>query len=130
MLYRVLDDGGHALDAHLEIEGKDIVFHRRGGTKGKDAQNTDYSTGLRLLLQRIRDGKLGLETVWVDSSVVQQMPLEQRRILAQDEAGGEPEQLFTLLGTRMRDVGRHPGAKSTGGNTTKRLRLRLGADLG
>ena len=31
MIYQVLDDDGHALDAHLEIEGKDIVFHSRGG---------------------------------------------------------------------------------------------------
>jgi hypothetical protein len=42
-------------------------------------------------MQRVRDAKLGLEAVWVDSSVVQKMPLEARRILAQDEAGAEPE---------------------------------------
>jgi 5-methylcytosine-specific restriction protein A len=130
MIYQVLDDDDHRLDAHLEIEGKDIVFHSRGGTKGKDAQNADYSTGLRLLLERIQDTKLGLVTVWVDSSVVQEMPLEERRILAHDEAGAEPQTLLSLLRMRMKDVGRKPGSKSTGGNTTKRLRIRLGTDLG
>jgi hypothetical protein len=128
MIYQVLDDDGHALDAHLEIEGNDIVFHSRGGTKGKDAQNADYSSGLRLLLRRIQDSKLSLAAVWVDSSMVQQMPLEERRILAQDETGAQAEQLLALLATRMKDVGREPASK--GGNTTKRLRLRLGADLG
>jgi 5-methylcytosine-specific restriction protein A len=55
MIHQVLDDDGHALDAHLEIDGSDVVFHSRGGTKGKDAQNVGYSSGLRLLLQRIRN---------------------------------------------------------------------------
>ena len=60
--------------------------------------------------------------------MVQQIPLKERRILAQEETGAQAELLLTLLATRMKDVGREPGSK--GGNTTKRLRLRLGTNLG
>ena len=52
-VYLVLDDDGAELDARFSIEGYDIVFHSRGGARGKDAVNSDYSKALLLLLQRL-----------------------------------------------------------------------------
>ena len=129
MLYQIKDESGRALDAHFEVEGNDLVFHSRGGTKGKDVRNLDYSTGLRLLLKRLQEGRVGMVGAWVDSARVQSVPLEERKILDENESGGSPESLLTLLSTRMKGIGRDPDAREGGGNPTKRLRLRLGLAL-
>ena len=47
MRYQVSNSAGEPIDAHFEVEGSEIVFHSRGGTKGsKNARNTDYREGL------------------------------------------------------------------------------------
>ena len=118
MIYQVKDENDQLLDAHFEIDDTDLIFHSRGGTKGKDVRNLDYSNGLRLLLKRIQEGRVVLLGVWVDSARVQGVPLEERRILDESESGASPENLLTLLSTRMKSIGRDPDAREGGGNPT------------
>lgn len=127
MRYRVASDNGKILDAHFEVDGTDLVFHSRGGAKGKDARNTDYGVALRLLLKRLRGRTLKLVSIWVDSSAVQALPLAQREVLAADEGRPSVSKLFTTLSSRIAAVGQKPGSSAVGGNQTKRLRLRLSA---
>ena len=129
MLYQVLDDSGQALDAHFELDGQDILFHSRGGAIGRNHRNASYGPALRLLLRRIDEAKLPLQGIWVDSSRVQHLPFDQRLILGELETGQPPERIFTLLSSRMKNVGRPVGAKPAEGNPNKRLRIRIGQAL-
>ncbi|MFK5664415.1 hypothetical protein ACI2OW_00705 [Pseudomonas shirazica] len=52
-VFQVVDDDGRRLDAHYEIDSESIIFHSRGGTKGKGATNTEYSLGLAVLLNKL-----------------------------------------------------------------------------
>lgn len=123
MRYSVLDDSGKPLDAHFELDRSAIVFHARGGAKGKDAKNSQCEVALRLLIERLLASDLQLDGVFVDSSRVKDMPLEQRKILAGDEAALSPDKVFGLLSSRMKQTGQSAGA--AGGNSTKRIRIQL-----
>lgn len=124
MLFQVLDNGGQALDALFELEDDRLVFHSRGGAKGsKNARNLDYTLALRLLLGRLRGANAFPSGIWVDSSRVQAMPLEKRRILSEDEVSLSEEELVPLLAQRMKSIGSSPGTK--GGNATKKLLFKL-----
>lgn len=127
MLYRVASKDGKILDAHFEVDGTDLVFHSRGGTKGKDARNSDYGVALRLLLERLRGRTLKLVSIWVDSSAVQAIPLAKRLVFAAGEDQESVPKLFTKISARIAAVGHKPGSAAVGGNQTKRLRLRLSA---
>lgn len=130
MTFQVVDDDGNPLDAHFDLEGADVIFHSRGGTKGSAAaRNTDYGRALRLLLDRIEGHSLGLQGAWVDSSYVQSLPIEQRTILGPDDMSGGAAGAYTLMASRMRKVGRPEAATGAGGNQSKRIRIRLSTDL-
>jgi len=73
---------GAPLAATVEVEPASIVLHSRGGTKGAvGSRNQDYAEGLRLVLQRLIDHRLQIVGAWVDSSRVQHLSLQDRRIL-------------------------------------------------
>jgi hypothetical protein len=124
MFYQVKSDDGGLLNAHFQLKGSSIWFLSRGGTKGVDAANSDYGPALRLLLERMNRAGISIEGVWVDSTSVQGIPLEERRILSPTEWPQSPQSAFTLLSKRMKPIGQTAGAKS-GGNSTRKLRIDL-----
>lgn len=129
MSYQVLADDGTPLDAHFDVDQNTIIVHSRGGTKGKDAINVDYTTGLRLLVQRLTQSGHTIQRAWVDSSRVQASPIEERLILDASDAGTSPAEQVSRMATRMQAIGRDSSAKSAHGNSTKRIRLEVPATL-
>jgi hypothetical protein len=125
MPFEVLDADGKPLDALYDLEGPDIIFHSRGGAKADvGASNRQYGLGLRLILQRIAASPLRIDAAWVDSSRVQALPMEERLVLTAADMEKGAAAAFTTISRRMKKVGAS-GAGSTGGNSTKRLRIRL-----
>lgn len=123
----VTDDEGRPLDSTVDVENGTIILHSRGGTIGSpNARNRDYSTGLRLILRRLLDNDVTIDGAWVDSSRVQQLPLDQREIVSHDDLPATSEQLFTLMSRRMQVVGRAPDVSSGKGNANKRIRIKVG----
>lgn len=128
MLYNVVDEG-RVLDARVELTGSDIRLYSRSGRRNTpNARNSDYSLGLRSLLRQLKLNQLGLLGAYVDSKDVQSMPLPERQILRPAEASLSAEQQFTLLGQRMRRVGRTDDRP--GGNNNKLIRLCVDAQPG
>jgi 5-methylcytosine-specific restriction protein A len=127
--YALTTDDGSLLNALFEIEHSAIVFYSRGGTKGKDSRNPDYSNALRLLLRRLSDRKMAILSGWVDSNRVQNLPLSAREILGEDDLGAPPDELFKRMTAKMQKVGRAKDVLSVGGNPTKRIRLQLQGDF-
>jgi hypothetical protein len=126
MTYQVCDDDGTPLDAHYDIDGDTIVFHARGGTKGSaNALNTDYSLALNVLVGRISQSEVAITDAWVDSSRTQNLSIEERRILSANDLSLGVDAICAALSSRMKDVGRKPNAKPSGGNSTKRIRIQL-----
>lgn len=123
MVFQVQADDGSPMDAHFTLASNAIIFHGRGGNKGKKARNVDYSPALRLLLDRLSKAEIPIERVWVDSSPVQAMPIAERTILVSEEFQQPAEKLVSLLGRRMQAVGRRPNSKSSVGNSTKRIQF-------
>lgn len=126
-IFQIRSEDGAVVDAHYEIEDSAIIYHSRGGTKGKGAINTDYALGLSILLARLSDASIKIEQVWVDSSRVQNLPISERTILSTADSADSPEQILRKLSTRMKAVGRSPTDRS-GGNSTRRIRLKLNED--
>jgi hypothetical protein len=111
------------LDAHCDIADQLLIFHSRGGTIGTpNARNTQYSDGLRVLMERIPASTLSLSRVSVDSSAVQALSIDERTVLSNSETDQPAADLFELISNRMKAVGRKPDAKGPG-NATKRLRF-------
>lgn len=128
MIYQVLDDDQRPMDAHAEIDSSGITFHSRGGSAGRgDAQNTEYGPALRLLLRRLAKAAVPLERVWVDSSRVQALPIDDRTILLGQELDADGSEAFTLMSNRMRGVGQQ--TPQQGGNTTKRIRIQFASSV-
>jgi hypothetical protein len=123
MPIQVVDEDGKLLDAHYDIAGTAFIFHSRGGGRRNGSRNTDYGTGLRTLLRRVRDGSHQVIDAWVDSGPVQSLPIEQRRIIDVDSSGLSVAELFTRMSLKMRDVGRGARSGEVGGNQTKRIRV-------
>lgn len=123
--YQVLAEDGTPLDAHFDVDGNTIVFHSRGGTKGKNAKNVDYARGLRLLLQRLTKAGHRVQKAWVDSSRVQAIPIADRTILDHRDAAASSAEQVSRMASRMQAIGRDVGSKSDHGNSTKRIRLQL-----
>lgn len=122
--FLICDDNGLPLDAVIEIEPNSIVLQSRGGTKGSPrASNTDYSHGLRLLLARFQKKGDNFLDAFVDSSRVQELPLEERRVLSIEDLDTTVKRLFTLISKRMQAVGKHPTTTQHVGNANKRLRF-------
>ncbi|EPM43393.1 restriction endonuclease-like protein [Pseudomonas syringae pv. actinidiae ICMP 19073] len=105
-LFQISSDDGNPIDAHFGIEWDEVVFHSRGGTKGKGAINSEYALGLSVLLARLKRASFAVERVWVDSSRVQGIPISQRTILASEEGQVPVDQVVKVLSGRMKAIGR------------------------
>lgn len=127
MAYQLQADDGSLLDAHFDVLDDSIVFHSRGGSKGSQALNPDYSQALRLLLERLQRAGKPVHRAWVDSTRVREMPIADRVILGPHEANEPAANLVSLMGRRMQVIGKKPSSK--GGNSTKRIRLELAAGI-
>lgn len=124
MKFPVRDEKGNQIDAVIEIDGNSIILQSRGGTKGTErAKNTEYSIALRLLLVRFQQHKDLFVYGLVDSSRVQGIPETSRQILQQTELSKSPEELFTLISSRMQAVGKPPSTERYVGNANKRVRF-------
>lgn len=123
-VFRVLADDDSPLDARLEIEDAEVVLHSRSGNSGGSPRNPDYASTLRLLLRRFAAADLAIETAWVDSNRVQNVPHSERVIFSAADSNVTPDDSFTLMATRMRLVGQASNTTSHG-NSTKRIRIRL-----
>ncbi|RPE66459.1 hypothetical protein EDD53_2162 [Pacificibacter maritimus] len=122
---QICEDDERSIDAFVEIEENSLTLQSRGGTKGTDrAKNTDYSRGLRLLLKRLHEQDCDFLEAFVDSSRVQGLSLDDRRVLSVEEIDNTPtEQLFTLVSKRMQAVGKVDKTKLHTGNANKRLKF-------
>lgn len=122
--WQVVEPGGQILDAHLKIEGADIVLESRGGSRQHaNMRNSDYGPALRLILERLRSAGLTVEEAWVDSGRVQYLQATDRVIFGPQDRHRSPAEQFQLLSSRMKTVGRT--AIGPGGNSTKRIRIRV-----
>lgn len=133
-----VSNGGRELDATFSVEGQagawELVFEARGGTRGTPgAVNTEYHTGLEVLLARLRQLGATIASVEVDSRDTQRKGLtrEQRRLrLARQPYPFNLEPAMDLHELRLNicraqgHIGRAPAAKGYG-NGTKRIRLFL-----
>jgi hypothetical protein len=125
MSYQVVSATGEPLDAHLDVNGGDILFYSRSGASGTStARNVDYSSGLKAVLAQLRAAGVAIIEVYVDSGAVQTLPISDRRILDVEDAQATPEEQFQRLSQRMRKVGR--SSSGPGGNNNKLIRIRTG----
>ncbi|KQR80538.1 HNH endonuclease [Sphingomonas sp. Leaf343] len=116
------DDDGTVLDASGEIDSTGIVLNSRGGARGAaNARNTAYATALRLILGRLARADVELTEIFVDSTRVQHLPMDERRVLTASELRRDPAGAFSLLSGRMGRVGSRRVVG--GGNRNKRLRF-------
>lgn len=109
-VFQVVGNDGDPLDAHFEVDGPAVIFHSRGGSKDKQPRNSDYSTALRLLLERVANSGIQVEAAWVDSSRVQHIPLGQRAILEKGDFQRGTLEALRLMTARMKSIGRDAGA--------------------
>lgn len=127
--YQIVDDAGRIVDASFSVEMGEVLFYARGGNKrSNSALNTEYGIGLRLVLERLAQAGVAIEEVLVDSRIARQLPISERRILGSEEAPLPSAEQYTLLTSRMKDVGRSPRARAGGGNSTKRILIRTADD--
>ena len=122
--YQFHDDSGAPIDAHFEVQSRELILLSRGGAiSSADARNPQYSVALRLLLERIERSELTLAGAWVDSSVARKLPISQRQIFFPKDTGISLDELAKRLSKRMASVGRDSAARRGRGNSTKRLRF-------
>lgn len=133
----IFDDEGRQLDATFSVRtdrrSTSLIFESRGGKRGTaSARNVDYAEGLDLLLKRLKSMGATLLDVLVDTRSVADLSEEERKV--QLPTFPLPLKLTTVqdvhalrlaIGRGQQPVGRAPGAKSGGGNPTRRLRIRL-----
>ena len=118
MQFNLISNEGVPLDAHFSTEDGDLIFHSRGGTKGTPSQrNADYAEGLALLIARLKNAGVGIQGIWVDSSVAKKLPLSERSIFDKADADLPVERLFQQISSKMKSVGRSENARKPGGNT-------------
>jgi len=125
-VFQVVDDDGKQVDAHYEIDSETIIFHSRGGSKGKGAINSEYSFGLAVLLKSLESHAVGIKQVWVDSSRVQYLSVEDRTIFGPADEYVSAKELLRLVTSRMKTIGRSNSA--SGGNSTRRIRIRVAGE--
>ena len=128
------DDDGQVLDAEYFVEReKDwlalILSSASGPAGSRPARNTAYRPVLALLLTRLQELGAVILDALVDSASTQRHGLEeaQRRLIDSpirlaDEL--DIEALRLRLTSAQSRIGQSPGA-SKGGNSSKRIRLRL-----
>jgi 5-methylcytosine-specific restriction enzyme A len=131
---KLTDDDGHELDAEYTVEPDGpylaVVLSSRGGASGSATlRNPDYNQALTLLLKRLGRLNAVLADALVDSRDTQRLGLpdpERRIIEAPIRLALEPDAdaLRMRMGRAQSRIGQ-TGSARTGGNPTKRIRLRL-----
>lgn len=128
MTYQILGEDGRGMDAHVELDPSGITIHSRGGNSARGTvKNADYGPALRLVLRRIASAHLPFDQAWVDSSEVQNLPIDERTILRSAELDPDGSSAFTLMSSRMKLVGQDNNRK--GGNSTKRVRIQFAKQI-
>ncbi|KAB1923407.1 hypothetical protein F8280_15970 [Micromonospora noduli] len=126
---RLTDNQGSRLDAEYSAEPDGdhlaIILESQGGVPRR---NRHYREALLLLLHRLQDLGALIEVALVDSRVTQRnnIPESERTILAGPvPLVGVPDlgALRRRLTTRQTTIAQRPGVR--GGNSTKRVRIRL-----
>jgi 5-methylcytosine-specific restriction enzyme A len=131
---QLLDDDGRRLDAEYlaEPDGSYIalIMESRSGMSGsRPPRNPDYNQALTVLLARLGQLNALLVDAVVDSRHVRDLGLpesERRLIPAPVRLATEPDvaALRRRMGTAQAKIAQAPDA-TKGGNSTKRIRLRL-----
>ncbi|MFI7453782.1 protein NO VEIN domain-containing protein [Nonomuraea sp. NPDC049714] len=130
----MMDDDGHVLDAEYDVKAEpggrilSLVLESSSGTSAnRAARNVQYRPALRLLLARLADRRAVLEEGLVDSRVTRALEEKERRLFdapIQLDASTDAEELRLQLCSAQSSIGQAAGAVK-GGNSTKRIRLRL-----
>ncbi|CAN5907966.1 hypothetical protein BH11MYX4_BH11MYX4_05070 [soil metagenome] len=122
---------GTPVDATFRVEpvgdSVSIVFESRGGTRGsKEERNAEYTAGLLLILERLRERGLRIADAVVESRDTMTIPVEERRLQLDGRAYplviDDADAVRRALSAAQAKVGRAPGARGAG-NATKRIRL-------
>jgi hypothetical protein len=127
------DDNGEILDAEFSVvqDGGhlDLILESAGGASAdRQARNTAYRTTLGVLLARLRGLGAVIDDALVDSRYTREAGIApaDRRLIdgpVQLVDVDDLDSFRLLLTSRQIHVGQAPGAR--GGNSTKRIRLRL-----
>src|SRR5262249_54190174 len=72
-------------------------------------------------------GAIPVDRAFVDSSRVQAIPIPDRTILLGQELGPDGSKAFTIISSRMKEVGREDHRE--GGNSTKKVRIRFAKSI-
>ena len=131
---QLVDDEGQVLDAGFAVETEGshlaLVMDSRSGMSGsRPPRNPDYNRALAVLLTRLGQLNAVLVDALVDSRHTQELALieqDRRLITAPIRLALETdmEGLRRQLGATQARIGQAPDA-TKGGNSTKRIRLRL-----
>ena len=111
-----------------------IVFESRGGTRGTAGErNTEYATGLTLLLERLKARGIVIRDAVVESRDTASTPAEKRLLNLTDREYpfeiDDAESVRRAMTSAQAGIGRAPGARGSG-NGTKRIRIYVdGASL-
>lgn len=120
-LIALADDG--PLDARIDLVGRSVILHSRGGsTGGRPARNEGYAPALIALCRRSRARPGALERVLIDSTVARRLPESQRVLLYRAEIETlDGDALARAVRVRLRRFGQSEG--TIGGNSTKQVRF-------
>lgn len=133
-MHKPFDEDGNELDAAFSIEpvrrGFDLVLESRGGpTGGRPARNVAYAPALRQHLERMAALGMTLVDLQVASRPAMKRPEADRHVWPDGYplplplgSSGDAETLRRAIG---RVVAAYDRPGPTGGNGTKRLRLRM-----
>ncbi len=129
-------EDGSPLDATFEVSEVpvfDLVFHHKaGGRESPRSLNADYHEALELLLDRLASAGATILGISVDSSVARELDPAHRELdLDFPIALGSHTDVAELrleITRAQKPVARRPGAKASGGNDQKRIRMTLTVD--
>jgi hypothetical protein len=98
-----------------------IIFESRGGTRGTaTARNTEYATGLRILLKRLAAQDYRLVDAILDTGQTRARPIEDRR-LQLEKVGDYPIDLRSVEPERLQRA----ISRAQGNNPTRRIRITI-----
>lgn len=123
MSYRITLEDGRVADARVEVIGRSVVLHSRGGaTGGRPARNTGYAEALIAICRRAKAHPGALEQVLIDSSVARRQIEAERVLVARGEIDRlDGDKLARAVRVRARHFGQAEG--TVGGNATKQVRF-------
>ncbi len=124
MPYQIRLDGRLVpLDARIDVVGRSVILHSRGGsTGGRPPRNAGYAEALIAICERAQASPSGLERVLVDSAIARRLPESDRVLISRNEIETTTgERLAAALRVRMKHFGQLESTR--GGNSTKQVRF-------